>query len=141
MKTRAGYRVIAHTSEVGLEITGRDWPAFYLHAASGLLALYALAPSVKADARVTRSFKARNAEELLVCWLSELIFLIETERRVPGRIDFVSAGPKVLKVRIHGDAPRPEKLPLAREIKAVTYHGLKVRQGRLGMEARIILDV
>jgi len=142
---RKGFRIFPHTSEAGLEITARDWPSFYRNAAAGLLALYGLGPSrshlPEGAEEVRRSFEAQTPEDLLVCWLSELIFLIETERRVPRKIDFLEAGPKALRARLHGDRPRENRLPLAREIKAVTYHGLKVENKRGLIKARVILDV
>jgi len=134
-----GFRILPHTSEMGLEVTAWDWASFYRSAAEGLLALYELRPSPHGTAKVDRSFAAETPEDIVVSWLTELIFLIGTEKLVPANIEVLKAGPRELRVVITGN--RCNDISLAREIKAVTYHGLKVEKSQSGLKARIILDV
>ncbi|MCX5796370.1 MAG: archease [Elusimicrobia bacterium] len=136
---RAGFRILPHTSEMGLEVTAPDWASFYRCAAEGLLAIYGLRPGKHGTAEVDRSFAAETPEDIVVSWLTELIFLIGTEKLVPAKIEVLKAGPQDLRVVIKGN--RGNDISLAREIKAVTYHGLEVESGRSGMKARIILDL
>ena len=136
---RAGFRILPHTSEMGLEVTGPDWASFYSSAAEGLLAVYGARLGGRGTAKVSRSFSGDSPEDVLVAWLSELIFLVGTKRLLLSRIAVLKAGPKELRVRVHGK--RMRGLPLEREIKAATYHGLKVVSGRSGLKARVILDV
>ena len=77
-----GFRIFPHTSEMGLEVTAWDWASFYRCAAEGLLALYGLRPSQRGTAKVSRSFAADTPEDILVAWLTELIFLVGTKRLV-----------------------------------------------------------
>jgi len=137
----AGFRIIPHTSEVGLELSAWDWASFYRTAADGLLALYGLKPGRQGTSKVSRSFAADTPEDLLVAWLTELIFLIGTEKLVPARIDVLKAGAQTLRVEIFADLRAPGGPAPQREIKAVTYHGLKVAATPEGLRARIILDV
>jgi len=136
---KPGFRIWPHTSEMGLEVAAPEWAPFYRSAAEGLLALYGLRPGRRGTSKVSRWFKAESPEDVLVAWLTELIFLVGTKRLLISRIEVLKAGPKELRVRVHGQPARG--LPLDREIKAVTYHGLKVASGRSGLKARIILDV
>jgi len=137
---REGFKVFAHTSEVGLEITGADWAGFYRAAAEGLLCLYGLGLGAPSSGKTSRSFAAETPEELLVAWLSELIFLIGARRQIPAGIEVLEAGPRSLRVRL-SLKPKARRVELAREIKAVTYHGLKVAKKPGGLKARLILDV
>jgi SHS2 domain-containing protein len=134
-----GFQILPHTSEMALEVTAWDWATFYRSAAEGLLAVYGLSPGKHATAKLERSFAAETPEDIVVSWLSELIFLVGTERLVPAGFEVLKAGPQELRVVINGN--RAEQIILEREIKAVTYHGLKVESGPAGMKARIILDV
>jgi SHS2 domain-containing protein len=124
---------------MGLEVTAPDWASFYRSAAEGLLALYGLPPGPRGTVKVSRSFTGDSPEDVLVAWLTELIFLVGTKRLLLSRVEVLKAGPKELRVRVHG---RPARhLPLEREIKAATYYGLKVTRNRSRVKARIILDV
>lgn len=136
---KPGFRILPHTSEMGLEVTAPDWASFYRFAAEGLLAVYGLRLGGRGAGKARRSFKGESPEDVLVSWLSELIFLVGTKRLRLSRIEVMEAASEELSVRIHGT--RRRGLPLEREIKAVTYHGLKVVSGRSGLKARIILDV
>ena len=124
---------------MGLEVTAPDWASFYRSAAEGLMAVYGLRPGGRGTAKVSRRFKGESPEDVLVVWLTELIFLIGTKRLVPWKIKMLEAGPEGLHVEISGQ--RARDLRLEREIKAATYHGLKVTSGRSGLKARVILDV
>lgn len=136
---KAGFRVLPHTSEMVLEVRGPDWPSFYRAAAEGLLAVYGLRPGKPGTKKLRRSVKGGSAEDTLVAWLAELIFLVGTKRAVPSRIEIVEAGPLELTAVLR---VRPARtLTLEREVKAATYHGLKVAEKRSGIRARVILDV
>ena len=136
---RAGWRILPHTSEMVLEVTAPDWAGFYRGAAEGLLAIYGLRPGGRGTVKVSRSFTGDSPEDVLVAWLTELIFLVGTKKFQLSRIEVLQAEPTELRVRVHGRTMRG--LPLEREIKAATYHGLKVVSGRSGLKARVILDV
>jgi SHS2 domain-containing protein len=138
MKKSDGFQVFDHTADVGLEIRGHDWSSFYLNAARGLLTLYGLNPAGVSGPAEDFNLTADTPEDLLVTWLSELIFLISTRFFVPVEITILSAGPNRLSARL---APCSGAARPAREIKAPTYHGLNVRAERDFISARIILDV
>ena len=134
-----GFRLVPHTADIGLELSGATWEEFYLNAARGLLAVYgATAPARRAVGRATVVLEAPSAEELLVDWLNELVFLVSSERWVPRDIRVKEAGPWALRAQAEG--PRLEA-PLAREVKGATYHGLKVAKKGGAWTATVILDI
>jgi SHS2 domain-containing protein len=136
---KAGFRILPHTSEMVLEVGAPDWPSFYRAAAEGLLAVYGLRPGKSGIRKLRRSIQGESPEDTLVAWLAELIFLVGTKRMAPQKIEIPQAGPLALEAVVHAGPAR--ELPLEREVKAATYHGLKVAAGRAGLKARLILDV
>lgn len=137
--TDDGFRLVPHTADIGIEISGATWEELYLNAARGLLEVYG-ASSVTGESvgRATVVLEAPTPEDLLVDWLNELVFLVSSERWLPTDIRVKEAGPSVLRAQAEG--PRPDS-PLAREVKSATYHGLKVeRKGGL-WTATVILDI
>jgi SHS2 domain-containing protein len=70
--------------------------------------------------------------ERLVHFLDEALFLYAVERFVPGR-----ASP----TGVLGEPFDPARHTAQREVKAVTYHGAKMRRGKSGLSATLVFDV
>ena len=79
---------------------------------------------------------ADDREQLLVEFLKELLYLVESERLAFDRFDLDAAGHR-LRAELEGARVRTQ----AKEIKAVTYHRLAVRDTGHGLETRIVFDV
>ncbi|MEK9143985.1 MAG: archease [Elusimicrobiota bacterium] len=138
-----GFRTVPHISDVGLEIRGRTWEELYLNAARGLLSLYAPEGKPLKESVRKAAVEAESPEDTLVLWLNEIIFLVSTKHWLPTRIIIREGGPKGLEAELRGGptdaAERPVRLK--GEIKAATYHNLKVRRRGAFLSAGIVLDV
>ena len=79
-------------------------------------------------------------DALLRDWLSELIFLVDADRLVP--VDFLidHADTKRLRARVRCVHLSPAIARNATEIKAVTWHGLSVREDDSGYVAEVVFD-
>jgi SHS2 domain-containing protein len=135
---RTSYRVVPHTSEVALELTAPDLPGLFEAAAAGLLELYG-SPQAPEDERRQIELQGAGAEELLVAWLDELIYLIATKRFVPAAVRVEEVSSERLRAELRGGSPIGR---LEREIKAATFGGLAIRTTESGRRsATVILDV
>jgi SHS2 domain-containing protein len=135
-----------HTADVGLRIRGRDLKELFVHAAEGLFDLIAGPKSVGAQliAPLPIEVSAPSQEELLVAWLRELIYLSSARRMVffGFKINRMDVG---VTLRIHaeifGEKMNSKKHVLKKEVKAITYHGLSLKQGKKSWVAEVIFDV
>ncbi len=87
---------------------------------------------------------ADDRELLLVEWLEELVFRLDSESRLFRRAEVElgeDGGRVVLKATLRGETYDPERHPLKVAIKGVTYHGLEVRRTDRGWRARVIFDI
>jgi SHS2 domain-containing protein len=86
------------------------------------------------------SVRGRRHDYLLFDWLNELLFVFDTERLLLGRFDVhvTEAG----LVATASAWPWDEQLdrPL-HEVKAITYHGLRVEPTPEGWLAEVIVDI
>lgn len=132
----AGFREIEHTADWALRIWAPDLAGLLQVAAQGMYSLMRAVPA--AAPRVQRTFTLPPAppEDTLVDFLSELLFLHETEGLIGDRFEFQATDEGWL-VTMEG-APARES---AKEIKAVTYHNLEVRHTGCNLEATIVFDV
>jgi SHS2 domain-containing protein len=128
---------------VGLDIRGRTWEELYLNAARGLLSLYAPEGKPPKESVRKAAVEAESPEDTLVLWLNEIIFLVSTKHWLPTRIAVREGGPKGLEAEMRGGPTDAAEHPvrLKAEIKAATYHNLKVRRRGAFLSASIVLDV
>jgi SHS2 domain-containing protein len=131
---------VDHTADDALLIRGADFGKLLQNAAMGLYRLVGTTGTGmpgKPPVEKQVSVDAQDAEGLLVEWLSELAFWVETEFFIGSDIRFLEIGDRHLKAAISGyRADRVEKL-----IKAVTYHDLKILVTPNGLEATVVFDV
>lgn len=79
--------------------------------------------------------------DLLVAWLNEILFLISSQRFVPVEIGDLLLEEGKLTADLIGSTPPPGDMVIVREIKAATYHELRVVRKERGWQARILFDV
>ncbi len=133
------FRFLDHPADIRVECFGKTWDELFRSAAE---ALYAVALSTtKKGTTANRSVQidSETEEETIVRWVQELNYLLESEGFVAT--EFIFARAEALSVRAHlrGYICSPEERD--REIKAATYHNLRVSRSELGLHAEIILDL
>ena len=82
----------------------------------------------------------RRADEMLRDWLAELLYTFEVRRLVLAQFD-VTIGTDGLKATARGEPIDPERHQLDMEVKAITWHGLKVVRDGDGWLAEVIVDI
>jgi SHS2 domain-containing protein len=135
------HEVFEHTADLGLRIRAASLAGLFEEAAAAMLALsVANLDAVEPVQSVTFELTADAYEDLLHDWLSELNFTLGTRRLVCARFAVELDGTS-LRATAWGEPLDPARHQLALEIKAVTYHGLKVEQDEGGWLAEVIVDI
>ena len=126
-----GIRVRAKTRE------GLLWPA-----AAGLYAAFGeLIAATTTSTPFTFQEKGGDAAVLLRDFLTELLILFERDHKILTRIELASFGGGALVVSGQSADVDSERSVYCREVKAITYHGLSVREVDDGFEATLIVDI
>jgi SHS2 domain-containing protein len=136
IKPSAGHYEIEHTADWELEVWAPDLPGLLEQAAIGL---YALSGTIlQNQPRMTRSFTihAHDREEMLVSFLSELLYIEEQEG-----LGFDQFQLAVKDETLFAELSGSTIASINKEIKAVTYHQLEVKENPQGFETRIVFDV
>lgn len=134
-----GVRGLDHTADVGFEVVAPDLETLLRRSGSGLVALLLGDDRPEAEASVEVEVDAESAAGLLRGWLRELLYRHEAEGLTYVDADFRELGETGLRARVRvGPAPG---VP-AREIKGVTWHGLRAEEDADGRwRATVIFDV
>jgi len=129
------WEIIDHTADVALRATGETMAEAFALAAQGMFNL--ITPSPKAEVgEFDLELEADDHGMLLVDFLTELLFLFDTQRVVFSRCEVKIDGLK-LKAKCYGEEFDPEKHDMDMEIKAVTYHMLEVEDGMV----QVLFDI
>jgi len=136
-----GYREREHTADWELEAWAPDLPGLFEQAARGMYALAAVRLKDGSSLSRTLSLSAYDSEGLLVAFLAELLFLGSAEHGEGGRLGFDSFDIRINGNALHATVSGAPILSLDREIKAVTYHILKIRRTAEGFEVNLVFDV
>ncbi len=119
------YEEIEHTADVGIRAYGQTASEIFASAAEGMFSLIADPKKVAAKGEVEVRLAAEDLPKLLVAWLSELLFLHETQRLLFCKFDVQVRGSS-LDARVWGETIDKRRHELKLAIKAVTYHRLSV---------------
>jgi SHS2 domain-containing protein len=134
------YEVLSHTADTGVLVRGATVTELFENAAFALFDLmFGIADREGAE-RVEVEVAATTIEQLLVDWLSDLLFEAETRDLAFCRFEIEKIGDGRVKGRASG-IPSAELELVGPPIKAVTYHGLAIEELPDGLSARVVFDV
>jgi SHS2 domain-containing protein len=135
------HEIFEHTADIGLRIRAPDLSALFAEAAEALFSAFVANPGGISPAEsISVSLPAADPEELLHDWLSELLYLFHTRRMVfcGFEVRFSENG---LEGIARGERIDRERHEIEIEVKAVTWHGLKIEPTPDGYLAEVIVDI
>lgn len=141
MTSREKYAVTEHTADLGLEIYGRDRQSLFVNACLALFDNIADLSTVAGEHQKTLSVTGVDAPDLLVNWLRELLALWNVDGLLIKSARLLVYSDSELFAEICYDSYVPGRHRLKSEIKAVTYHGLRLEKTECGWVAGVVLDV
>ena len=135
------YETFEHTADLGLRVRAPDLDALFAEAAECLFSALvddpaAVRPVQRIDVRVAGD----DREYLLFDWLRELLYRFDAEHRLFSRFD-VTVNETGLTGSAWGEKFDPDRHELGHEVKAITYHELKVEKTADGWLAEVIVDI
>ena len=140
IRPRGSFRYIDHTADVGILVTAPTLGVLFETAAFALTELITNVDGLKLQVERQIQLEENEIETLLVSWLQELLYLLDTEQLVFGRFK-VNVKDCSLDAKVWGEPFNPKIHTSKTEIKAVTYHQLEVIESEQGWKAQVIFDI
>jgi SHS2 domain-containing protein len=130
-------------ADCALEIEGRDLADLFETAARAVAELMVDPATVVPGVERTVALTAPSLDLLLYDWLSELIYLKDSEQLVFTRaaVDVQNGSPARLAASLTGGAIRGPGTALRADPKAVTLHQFTLEHLATGWRARVIIDI
>lgn len=135
------YETFDHTADLGLRVRAADLPGLFADAARGLTSL--LVDNLDAVREVETAEIAVPAEELeyqLFDFLKAVLYRFETEHLLLVRFE-VTVDDAGVRAVGHGERMDTARHEMGREVKAITYHALRVEPDGGGWLAEVIVDI
>ena len=131
-----GFIEIDHTADCALKVWAPDLPGLFRLAATGMYSLTETTFAVQPRVERVIALSGIDTESLLVSFLSELLYLGESEG-----LGFDHFQVTVLDTTLHAWVGGVPIAGQKREIKAVTYHNLQIIHTAAGFSVTIVFDV
>jgi SHS2 domain-containing protein len=119
------YELVEHTADVGVKAYGNTVAEAFEHAAEGMFDIITDESTIDSVGEYKILLEAPDYEQLLVDWLSKLLFLNGAENLVFGKFE-VTITENRLSACVFGEKYDIKKHKMGVEIKAVTYHMVQV---------------
>ncbi len=135
------YELFEHTADLGLRVQAPDLEGLFAEAGLGLFSVIVdNLDEVRATRTIDIRIEGRDRVYLLFDWLHELLVTFDT-RQLVLRQFHVRLRADGLDAQARGEELDPDRHLLLHEVKAITYHGLKLEQTASGWQAEVIVDI
>ena len=136
------YELIDHTADVGVKAYGNTLEESFENAAKGMFDIITDKSEIESVGQFDIKLDAPNLEQLLVDWLSELLYLHSAQNLVFGFFKIMELDEKKpsLYGRVFGEKLNISKHKIGSEIKAVTYHMLEVKNKK-PFHVQVLFDI
>ncbi len=135
------FKYLDHTADMGFVAQGKTLNEAFEEAGKALFGFVVDLEEVKPEKKIEVLVEGGDYESLLFNWLNELLFLSEHHRMVFSRFKIDYLSPKRLEAKIWGEKIKPERHRINNEVKACTYHLLRVEKKQEGYEVQAVCDV
>jgi len=135
------FSVIEHTADTGISIEAGDLADLFKTSAEGMFSLITDVEDISISSDFNLKLQEDSLEDLFAGWLKELLFKFDTQRFLPVEYNFHELKSNFLKATIRGGKFDLNEHAINMEIKAVTYHELKVQKTDSGWRAHVIFDI
>jgi SHS2 domain-containing protein len=136
------FRVLEHTADIGFEAFGASREDVFRNAGRALMSLIIDLEKVRPEDRVRVEARASDRQALLVNWLSEILYLQDTESwlfsdfKIDGLLDQSVRGAAL------GERFDPRRHQIKLLVKAITYHQLALEETADGLwRAQVYVDI
>ena len=137
----SGFTILDHPADLGIEAYGKTLSQAFEAAACGLTSVILDPSSVRPVESRQIMLEARDPKQLLVRWLTEVLYLYDGLKFVATRFKISSLSPRGLEAQLQGENFNRQRHSTRLDVKAITYHQLKIGRRRSHYWLQVFLDI
>ncbi|MCM8792141.1 MAG: archease [Candidatus Omnitrophica bacterium] len=139
---KKNYELLEHTADMRVKVKSKSLKDLFRDVALAMFDIMAernLELKSSKLKKIVIKQKANNLEELLINWLNELLSLSAIKELIFTDLKVKRMNDNILEAEVFGEDISNYKLNT--EIKAATYHQLKIEKINSGWQTEVIFDV
>ncbi len=135
------FETFEHTADLGLRVRATTLENLLEEAGRGLFSMMVTnLEDVRCLQEETYRIEGSAVDYLLFDWLNELLYTFESERLLLAEFK-VELDVDGLRATARGEPMDLDRHRMEHEVKAITYHGLRVEENADGWLAELIVDI
>jgi len=135
------YEILEHTADIRVKIKGKNLKDLFRNAGLAIfqISTQKLATTDDKIKNLSIKQKADNLDELFINWLNELLSLSAVKGLIFEDLKIGKINANSIEAVVSGSDIKNYKVNT--EIKAATYHELKIEKSKSAWQAEVIIDV
>ena len=135
------FSILDHTADLYIVVRGKNLKDLFKGAAESMMQIMVKGNPAGEINTIKLAISGSDLADLMVRWLGEILYLFEGEKALVTDLTIDSISPIHLDATLKTISFDPGLHEVLCEIKAVTYHQIKVVEKDDRWEARIIFDL
>lgn len=135
------YEYFEHQADIGIRGKGNTLAEAFEQAALAMFEIMVETKGINPSESQTVEVTANDQDELLIAWLSELLFLKDVEGKVFSRFNIESLNANMLSAKVYGEVIDVSRHKLKLEVKAATWTQLVIKTENKQYIAQCLVDV
>ncbi|MCK4851534.1 MAG: archease [Candidatus Omnitrophica bacterium] len=135
------YKEVPHTADMAVQIYGRSVAELFENAAFAIFDQMADLAGLSGGETAEVNVDAPDTESLLVAWLNELLYLSFNRDLLFYGFRVISMEKNKLRAEATGQNLEENRARINVEIKAATYHDVRIKKRDHGYEVTVVFDV
>lgn len=135
------FEILDHTADIGVIVYGKDLKALFENAGKAFFHVITDLRKVRGRTERWVEIGGEELDRLMVDWLTELLYLHEIENLLFKGFEIESVGENGLRAKVKGEPFQEGIHVIKTEVKAVTYHQIRVHKVNGGWRAQVIFDL
>lgn len=139
----AEFELLDHPADIGFRAHGKTLEELFGNCGLALVSIILDPSNITAAERYSLEAEGTDRESLLVNWLNEVLFYVDTRRLAFDSFAVSFVTPHHVRCIASGEPRDPEKHPVRLFVKAVTYHQLRLSKNEQqdAWTAEVYVDV
>lgn len=135
------YEYFEHQADIGIRGKGNTLAEAFEQAALAMFEIMVDTIDLNPTESQIVEIEADNSEELLISWLSELLFLKDVENKIFSRFEISKIDENTIVAKVYGEKIDFSRHKLKLEVKAATWTQLAIKKHDNGYIAQCLVDV
>jgi len=135
------YTLLDHTADIGIEVLGKTKEEALAHTVEAMFDLITDSVNISALQEKQLIVNGMDMADMLINLLREALYLFHNKAWLCKKCEILELSEEKIAAKVTGEPYDAKKHQLKMEIKAVTYHTLKLEKVAEGWRARVIFDV